>query len=78
MDSIDNYNLEYMKNGGNMQNKKKSKSVADLLKLPKVKEHAYASQFGVTKQMPRGREKRKDGNGMIREIRKRFEQKLRL
>lgn len=70
MDAIDHYNIEYMKNGGN--SKKKSKSVADLLKLPKVRDHSHASQFGSTKEMPRGREKIREGQGMIREIRKRF------
>lgn len=49
LDTIDNYNIEYMRSGGNMNTKKKSKSVADLLTLPKIRDHTKASQFGSTK-----------------------------
>ena len=67
LDPIDSYNLEYIRKGGSLKGKG-SKSVNDLLntiRLPKLN--------STKQEMPRAREKVKDGSDIIRKIRLKFE-----
>ena len=70
----------YMKKGSSLDAKKKSKSVADLtnIRLPKL--HGQHHNLGSydTIDMPRVREKLKDHNNILLNIRKKFDDKLRL
>ena len=68
-----------MKKGGSMEMKKKTKSVADLtnIRLPKI-HGSTQMNFHESPGMPRVREKLKDHNDIIRTIRKKFDDKLRL
>ena len=71
----------YMKKGSSLDGKKKSRSVADLtnIRLPKLhggNHHNLGSYETV--DMPRVREKLKDQNNILLNIRKKFDEKLRL
>ena len=72
-----------MKKGSSLDAKKKSKSVADLtnIKLPKLhggNQHHHNLGSYETIDMPRVREKLKDHNNILLNIRKKFDEKLRL
>lgn len=72
-----------MKKGSSLDFKKKSKSIADLtnIKLPKLhggNHHQNILGSYQTVEMPRVREKLKDQNNILLNIRKKFDDKLRL
>ena len=75
LDSIDKFNMNYMNTGGTMKSNTSRQfySKGKKSQLPKI---AHTTLYSHTK--PKGREKIKEANEIFREMRKKFEEKLRV